>query len=118
MTKESTRVEVITISVEQLDVLLDSKVKLILDALSPEKNKPSSDEWFDLKSLIAYLPSKPKPQTVYEWVHKGVIPFHKSPDTKMLSFLKSEIDDWLKIGRRKTQYEKDDFIKKYLNKKP
>ena len=35
----------------------------------------------------------------------------------MLVFLKTEVDKWLKTGRRKTQSEKDDFVKNYLNKK-
>lgn len=109
--------DIVTISVQQLDALLDSKVQVILDAFSSNKNKPSEDQWFDLIGLIQYLPSHPKPQTVYEWVHKGIIPYHKSPETKMLFFLKSEIDDWLKTGRRKTQSEKDDIVSQYINKK-
>ncbi len=117
MTKELIQVEVITISNQQLEALLDAKVKLILDAISQANSKSDSDEWFDLKGLIAYLPSHPKAQTIYEWVHKGVVPYHKSPDTKMLYFLKSEINDFIKTGRRKTQSEKDDIVKKYLNKK-
>jgi hypothetical protein len=108
--------EIITISVQQLEAILDSKVKVILDAITPEKKQPS-DQWFDLNGLIQYLPSHPKPQTIYEWVHKGIIPYHKSPDTKMLSFLKSEIDDWMKTGRRKTQSEKDVLVNNYLNNK-
>ena len=82
---------------------------------SAQRNK-EPDQWFDLNGLIQYLPSHPKAQTVYEWVHKGIIPYHKSPETKMLTFLKSEIDEWLKSGRRKTQSEKNDIVKKYLNK--
>ena len=117
MTKELIQVEVITISNQQLEALLDAKVKLILDAISHANSKSDSDEWFDLKGLIAYLPSHPKAQTIYEWVHKGVVPYHKSPDTKMLYFLKSEINEFIKSGRRKTQSEKDDIVKKYLNKK-
>jgi len=117
MTKELIQVEVITISNQQLEALLDAKVKLILDAISHPNSKSDSDEWFDLKGLIAYLPSHPKAQTIYEWVHKGVVPYHKSPDTKMLYFLKSEINEFIKSGRRKTQSEKDDIVKKYLNKK-
>ena len=117
MTKELIQVEVITISNQQLEALLDAKVKLILDAISQANSKSDSDEWFDLKGLIAYLPSHPKAQTIYEWVHKGVVPYHKSPDTKMLYFLKSEINEFIKSGRRKTQSEKDDIVKKYLNKK-
>jgi hypothetical protein len=109
--------DIITISVQQLEALLDLKVKVILDAITPEKNKIYSDQWFDLQGLIEYLPSKPKPQTIYDWVHKKIIPHHKSPDTKMLTFLKSEIDDWLKTGRRKTQSENEELVKKYLTKK-
>jgi hypothetical protein len=109
--------EIITISVQQLEAILDSKVQLILDAVSTNKSKPSEDQWFDLNGLIEYLPSHPKAQTIYEWVHKCIIPFHKSPETKMLSFLKSEIDLWLKSGRRKTQHEKTTLVNNYLNKK-
>ena len=118
MTKELIKVEILNISVQQLEALLDAKVKLILESISQANSKTVSDEWFDLKGLIAYLPSHPQPQTIYDWIHKKLIPFHKTPGSKTLVFLRSEIDDWLKTGRRKTQSEKDDFIKKYLNKKP
>jgi len=118
MTKEIINLEIVTITVQQLEALLDAKVKLILESISQANSKSNSDEWFDLNGLIQHLPSHPKAQTVYEWTHKRIIPFYKNPDTKMLSFLKSEIDDWLKTGRRKTQSEKDDFVKNYLNKKP
>ena len=117
MTKELIQVEVLTISVQQLEALLDAKIKLVLDVIDQANCKSDSDEWFDLKGLIAYLPSHPKAQTIYEWTHKGIIPFHKSPETKMLCFLKSEIDDWLKNSRRKTQSEKDAAVSKYLTYK-
>ena len=95
------------------------KIESLLLSIEQQENRsmPPTDEWFDLKGLIAYLPSKPKAQTVYEWVHKNIIPFHKSPETKMLSFLKSEIDDFIKSGRRKTQSERDGLVNKYLNNK-
>lgn len=83
--------------------------------LSLQKNK-DLDQWFNLNGLIQYLPSHPKAQTVYEWVHKNIIPYHKSPETKMLSFLKSEIDEWLKSGRRKTQHEKSEVVNNYFKK--
>ena len=109
--------EIITISVQQLEALLDSKVQVILDAVATNKNKSIEDKWFDLNGLIEYLPSHPKAQTVYEWVHKSIIPYHKSPETKMLSFLKSEIDIWLKSGRRKTEHEKTSLVNNYLKNK-
>jgi len=109
--------EIITISVQQLEAILDSRVQNILEAIAPEKNNVPSDQWFDLKGLIEYLPSHPKPQTVYDWVHKNIIPYHKSPETKMLLFLRSEIDIFLKSGRRKTQDEKSSIVKKYFERK-
>jgi hypothetical protein len=35
----------------------------------------------------------------------------------MLTFLKSEIDNWMKTGRRKTQSEKSAMVNNYLNNK-
>lgn len=64
---------------------------------------PQPDEWFDLAGLIAYLPDKPSKHTVYEWVHNDKIPVHKGG--KKLRFLKAEIDEWLKVGRKKTAIE-------------
>ena len=116
MSKELTQVEIITISNQQLEALLDAKVKLILDAISQANSKSDSDQWFDLKALIVYLPSRPKSQTVYEWVNKKIIPYHKTQHTKMLTFLKSEIDEWLKTGRRKTQADKSTIVSNYLFK--
>ena len=49
--------------------------------------------WMDLAQLCEYLPDKPSKATVYGWVCARTIPYHKK--TKKLSFLKSEIDDWL-----------------------
>lgn len=97
---------------------LDKLESLLLSLEQKDSQSiPPSDQWFDLNGLIAYLPSHPKPQTVYEWVHKNIIPYHKSPETKMLTFLKSEIDNWMKTGRRKTQSEKSAMVNNYLNNK-
>jgi hypothetical protein len=69
--------------------------------------------WFNLTGLRNYLPDKPAAQTVYGWVRDGLIPNHKG--LKKLRFLKSDIDTWLKNGRRKTTDEiaidVDDFLK-------
>lgn len=107
---------------EEINSRLDRLEKLLTD-ISEKKSVTQGvtddNKWLDLKGLIEYLPSHPKPQTVYDWIGKKIIPFHKAPDTKMLIFLKSEIDLWMKADRRKTQAEKDDLVTKYLkqNKK-
>ena len=75
-------------------------------------------EFFEVKSLeempkaLNFLIKKvdnlqetvhPKKQTVYEWVSKKTIPYHKM--TKGLMFLQSEIDEWLKRGAQKSEEE-------------
>lgn len=59
-----------------------------------------TDRWFDLNELCEYHPDKPSKPTVYGWVSAGTIPVHKGG--KKLRFLKSEIDNWLLQGRKKT----------------
>lgn len=74
----------------------------------------SSDEhkWFNLSELCNYLPNKPSKATIYGYVSKNLIPYHKS--TKNLRFLKSEIDAYLKEGKKKTasdiEAEGDQFL--------
>ncbi len=71
--------------------------------LSEKMNLSKSDQWFNLKQLCAYHPDKPAEQTVYQWTSERKIPFHR--DGKKLRFLKSEIDQYLKEGKRKTYNE-------------
>ena len=61
------------------------------------------DRWFDLTELCNYHPDKPTKATVYGWVNSRTIPVHKGG--KKLRFLKSEIDSWLRQGRKKTLTE-------------
>jgi len=74
-----------------------------------------TDRWFDLNELCNYLPDKPAKATAYGWVHTGLIPYHKGQ--KKLRFLKSEIDNWLKTGKRKTFAETASEADAYLKKK-
>ncbi|HEY5507979.1 MAG TPA: helix-turn-helix domain-containing protein [Paludibacter sp.] len=62
-----------------------------------------SDQWFNLQQLQEYHPDHPAAPTVYAWVGQRLIPNHKHG--KKLMFLKSEIDEWLKSGKRKTAAE-------------
>ena len=65
-----------------------------------EHSEYTGDQWLNVEDLCKYLPDHPCQNTVYKWKRKGIIPFHKR--SKHLYFLKSEIDAWLKSGRRKT----------------
>lgn len=85
-----------------------------IERLLQLKSEPQqqTDQWLDLMELCNYLPEKPARPTVYGWVHNSVIPHHKR--AKKLFFLKSEIDTWLKTGRKKTIAEMANEADKYL----
>ena len=87
--------------------------RLLLEKSNPPL--PETDQWFDLNELINYLPDKPAKATIYGWAHSNLIPYHKGQ--KKLRFLKSEIDDWMKQGRRKTLSEIAHEAEQYLTKK-
>ena len=95
----------ISLPIEDLQTVIidcvNSCLKNNKQAISEQISDP--DRWFDLNELINYLPDKPAKATVYGWVHSGLIPCNKG--AKKLRFLKSEIDNWLKQGRRKTLAE-------------
>jgi predicted DNA-binding transcriptional regulator AlpA len=77
------------------------KLESLLIAKQPEAQE--SDRWFNLEELRQYHPDHPAAPTVYAWVGQRQIPNHKHG--KKLMFLKSEIDAWLKTGKRKTSAE-------------
>ncbi|MCQ2318424.1 MAG: helix-turn-helix domain-containing protein [Bacteroidales bacterium] len=84
---------------------LISKVEKLETLLSVQttSNVESSDHWFNLEELCAYLPDRPAKQTVYGWIGQHYIPYHKKG--KKLQFLKSEIDEWLMTDKRKSLAE-------------
>jgi len=91
-----------------------SEIKRLL--LEKSNEQPTeSDRWFDLNELCQYHPDKPTKPTVYGWVHTGLIPVHKSG--KRLRFLKSEIDNYLKQGKKKTLAETACEANAYLKNK-
>lgn len=88
-----------------------SEIKRLLLEKSNE-NQTETDHWFDLTDFCNYHPDKPSKFTVYGWVNAGTIPVHKGG--KKLRFLKSEIDIWLREGRKKTLAETANETNKYL----
>jgi hypothetical protein len=89
-----------------------------LKTLLMQKNQepqPTTDQWFDLNELCNYHPDKPRPATVYGWVFAGKIPVNKGG--KKLRFLKSEIDEWLRQGRKMTIVESSLKAEQYLKNK-
>lgn len=93
-----------------------SEIKRLLLVLEKSTQQTTEiDRWFDLAELCNYHPDKPSKPTVYSWVNAGTIPVHKGG--KKLRFLKSEIDDWLKQGRKKTLAETASEAEQYCKTK-
>ena len=83
-----------------------------VDHLSLPQTHEEKDVWFNVQGLRDYLPSHPAEQTIYGWTSSHFIPFHKQG--KSISFLKSEIDEWLCQGKKKSllnlQHEAEEFV--------
>ena len=95
--------------------LLTNEVNEIKRLLLEKSNGQSteSDRWFDLNELCEYHPDKPTKSTVYGWVSTKKIPVHKGG--KKLRFLKSEIDNWLMEGKKKTLVEITTEANQYIS---
>ena len=97
---------------------LINKVETLQQEVNTLRNKQQVSESprrMNIDELCAYHPSHPKKQTVYEWVSKKTIPYHKM--TKGLMFLQSEIDEWLKSGARKTEEDLMREAQAFINSK-
>ena len=74
-----------------------------------------ADRWMDLNELVTYDPEKRSKPTLYGYIRRGDIPFHKK--RKKIIFLKSEIDEWIKNGRQKSNSETSQEAEQYLTNK-
>ena len=104
---ENTNAEFLTL--EKLPIAISfltqevKEVKALLMESPTDLQHINADQWLSLTELCIYHPDKPTKHTVYQWVHTRKVPVHKSG--KKLRFLKSEIDQWLKLGKKKTYAE-------------
>jgi len=89
-------------------------LEMTLQSLRQQPAEPSN-QWFDVDGLQAYLPDKPAKPTIYTWVSSGLIPYHKNG--KRLRFYKSDIDNWLLCGKRKSEFELQIEAAEYINRK-
>lgn len=87
----------------------------IVNELSVQKDVPEQPEWMNIDDLRHYLPSHPAKQTIYGWVNDKLIPYYKT--SKKLTFKKSEIDDWLYQGHRKSTEELQREAGEFINRK-
>jgi Helix-turn-helix domain len=102
--KEMQAVTITQITPPELEALIENSIKKFFP-VQPQSKPIETKNWFNLTELCDYLPDKPAKATVYGWVHANLIPCHKGQ--KKLRFQKSEIDNWLKAGRKKTLTEID-----------
>ena len=77
--------------------------------------REETDAWLNLKDLCNYLPNHPAEQTVYGWTSTHFIPYHKKG--KSIVFLKSEIDEWLRNGKRKSMGDLEKDALTFVNSK-
>ena len=90
-----------------VSAVMDSLKGLRLNYPTVPTEQP--DRWLDINQLSAYLPDRPKTETIYERARNGEIPAHKKG--KKWYFLTSEINEYLKTGRKKTKAERMDELK-------
>ena len=107
-------VTITQISAPELETLIENSIRKVLSTQQAEQ-PTDTDRWFDLNELCIYHPDKPSKPTVYGWVSAGTIPVHKGG--KKLRFLKSEIDNWLRQGRKMTLNEIASEAEQYLKAK-
>ena len=107
-------VTITQITAPELETLIENSIKKVLSTQQAEQ-PTDTDRWLDLNELCLYIPDKPSKPTVYGWVNARTIPVHKGG--KKLRFLKSEIDNWMKEGRKKTLAEIANEPDTYLKKK-
>jgi len=106
---------IVQLDSEQLNSLIQNALRKVISE-NPQAEQPTeTDRWFDLNELCIYHPDKPSKPTVYGWVNAGIIPVHKGG--KKLRFLKAEIDNWLRQGRKKTWAESANEAEQYLKTK-
>lgn len=105
--------ETLPVAFSQLSIEV-GEIKHLLKQLNI-KGSIDPDRWLSLKEFCEYHPDKPSHATVYGWVSSRAVPVHKSG--KKLRFLKSEIDNWLLQGKKKTFADTIANSSCYLTKK-
>jgi excisionase family DNA binding protein len=92
--------------------MLREEVRLALRELVQFKgNDDSESEIMNIQEVAKKL--KMAVPSIYGLVHRRQIPFIKRG--KKLIFEQSQVNEWLKTGRRKTVFETDSLADEYLN---
>lgn len=86
-------VTITQITYEEFEKLIENSIRKIFAEINLHEKTNDEPKFFDLNELIKYHPGKPAAATVYGWIAKNKIPFHKNGNK--VFFLKEEIDAWL-----------------------
>ncbi|GLB49841.1 DNA-binding protein [Neptunitalea sp. Y10] len=92
-----------------------SELKSLLLAKKAQTEPKQTETWFDLNDLVKYDPEKRTKPTWYSKISRNEVPYYKRG--KKVYFLKSEIDEWLKTGKRKTNTEIEQEAQEFLSNK-
>lgn len=86
---------------------LHNKIDGLIRLHSQKEATEEEDEevWFNMDELIAFLPQKYGKATIYGFTSRNQIPYYKKG--KHTYFLKSEILDWLKKGKVRSNLSLD-----------
>jgi excisionase family DNA binding protein len=104
--------QIFLISDEAINVLVKRITKQL--NLTLGNNSSINDDQLLTIEELSKLISKTK-GSIYGLVHKNMIPYHKKGK---LYFLKSEILDWIKSGKRETKASLHEKANEYLVKNP
>lgn len=109
----------ISLPIEELQTVIVDCVNSCLRNNKQKNYSPTEqpEQWLDLNELIEYDPEKRTKPTWYSKISRNDVPHYKRG--KKVYFLKSEIDEWLKEGKCKSNTEIEQEAEAYLldNKK-
>lgn len=90
-----------------------NELRNLLLSMEPRVNN-QPEQWLDLNDLIKYDPEKRTKPTWYSKISRNEVPYYKRG--KKVYFLKSEIDEWLREGKCKSNSEIEEESSSYLLK--
>jgi len=105
----------ISLPIEDLQTVIIDCVNSCLKN-NTQETKPNTkqpEQWLDLNDLIQYDPEKRTKPTWYSKISRNEVPHYKRG--KKVYFLKSEIDEWLKQGKCKSNAEIEQEAEAYLS---
>ena len=105
----------ISLPIEDLQAVIIDCVNSCLKNNKQESKTTTEqpEQWKDLNWLVQYDPEKRTKPTWYSKISRNEVPCYKRG--KKIYFLKPEIDEWLKQGKRKSNAEIEQEAEAYLS---